>query len=484
MIKYENKIVLVLLSLLSVFFSYSAIVSDAAAVGGADSYQHYQIAHWAFENPILFFDHWGKPIFTLLMSPFAFLGFTCAKLFNVALGIIASWFTYLVCKRLFIRNAWLVIILLCFMPMYFSMLNTTLTEVLCSTMLIISVYLFLCDKLLWCSILLSFLPFVRTETFILLPFFALAFILKRQVWVVPFLLCGFLLYSITGYYYYHDLLWVFTKNPYTGANDLYGHGELFDFIKDYRSIWGGPASVLISIGLIFFIALLIIQKRQRIYYYELLIIVIPGIVHLAAHSYLWWQGLGGSLGLTRVITCVMPFYSIMALRGYNCIEFPVKKYIFIRVILFSVCIITIAYVPFTNKAIIPPVRFSENDELIRNACNWMIENKLSENKVYFINSVVPLFLNKNQFDKDKMHCYFGGICTPLDDTPEGGIVFWDSHFGNNEGRLHIQTLLDDGRYKILKTFSPKSLTTVMGNYPYQLIIWQKSNELIQWKNGK
>lgn len=476
-LKNEITILRLLFLTLAGYFSVAALISEAPAEGGADNYQHYQIARWAFEYPHLFLDHWGKPFFTLLISPFAQFGFEGAKVFNVLMGLWAAWLSFLVCKKLQQKNAWLVIVILCFMPMYFSMMNSSMTEVLCSTMLIGCVYLFYNEKYFWCAIATSFLPFVRTEVFILLPFFAFALLLKKQHKTIPLLLTGFILYSIVGWFYYHDFLWMFTRNPYTGAKDIYGHGGLFDFVKANKAIWGIPVCILIIAGYLQLVFKEIIWDKNMHVIFEIVLVLLPAIVHLLLHSYLWWQGLGGSLGLTRVITCVLPLYAITALRGYNLIAetFPLPQAV--KYFLSVVAVVLIIIIPFRNKAILPPIKFDETEKMVERACQWIKNNNLKKNKIYFIHPLVPMFLDKNQFDEKQMHYYFGGVCKAEDNVPEGGIIFWDSHFGNNEGHLKIQTLIENGQYKILKIFYPViNLPNGLGNYKRRIIIWQKTNE--------
>jgi hypothetical protein len=79
--------------------------------GETDSITHYQIARHAFKYPQLFFDHWGKPLFTLLSAPFAQLGYIGSVVFNLLCGLWSSWFAYLISKRLGYPNAWAAIIL-------------------------------------------------------------------------------------------------------------------------------------------------------------------------------------------------------------------------------------------------------------------------------------------------------------------------------------------------------------------------------------
>ena len=95
------------------------------------------------------------------------------------------------------------------------------------------------------TVLVSFLPFVRSEGNMMLPLFALILLLRGQWKCLPLLAFGTVLYSIIGYFYYHDLFWIKTQNPYTGQNfDIYGSGELLRFVKGLSEIIGYPLIVL------------------------------------------------------------------------------------------------------------------------------------------------------------------------------------------------------------------------------------------------
>ena len=55
-----------------------------------DGVQHYQIARFSWRHPELFLDLWGKPLFTLLASPFAQFGHTGVVVFNTVVAVISG----------------------------------------------------------------------------------------------------------------------------------------------------------------------------------------------------------------------------------------------------------------------------------------------------------------------------------------------------------------------------------------------------------
>ena len=91
---------LLLLSLLYLGSSIFILLLFTGTGNEADSINHYLFAKYAPEHPNLFFNHWAKPLFTLIASPFAQFGFVGVKIFNVLCGLASSIFIYKICIHL------------------------------------------------------------------------------------------------------------------------------------------------------------------------------------------------------------------------------------------------------------------------------------------------------------------------------------------------------------------------------------------------
>ena len=100
------------------------------------------------------------------------------------------------------------------------------------------------------AFILSFLPFVRTEGFLILIIFMLAFIIYKQYKSTPFLFIGFILISIAGWPFNENPLWLINKMPYTGASEIYGSGELFHYVSAMPRILGVPLLILFVLGIL------------------------------------------------------------------------------------------------------------------------------------------------------------------------------------------------------------------------------------------
>src|SRR5664279_4019968 len=133
---------LVILSLLSQGF-----------YGGADNVTHYYISRYSFQYHHLFLDPWGRPVFTIMSSPFSQFGFQGLKIFNILLGCLTALLAFLTARKLGIARPWLVIIFVIFTPMYFLMTMTGLTEIQFGFILILAVYLFFDEKYIAAAII-------------------------------------------------------------------------------------------------------------------------------------------------------------------------------------------------------------------------------------------------------------------------------------------------------------------------------------------
>ena len=315
----EKKLPFYLLSLFLLVFVILALRSEGS-VGGADDLTHFRFSRYAFRFPEFFLDPWAKPVFTIVMAPFAQLGMMGVRVLNIVLGLATAFLTYQTARKLGYKFPVLAIFLLVFAPLYAVLMISGMTEILFSFILISGIILFLNKRVIWSAVAISLLPFVRTEGFVILPLFLLAYAICRQWRAIPFLLSGFLFFSLIGSIYYDDFFWVINTMPYSGdAREIYGTGELLYYVKKFWPIFGLPFFVLI-VGGLFILPAHIFRagkgKRQGIMN-EILVGYMPFLVYFAAHSYVWWKGSGNSVGEIRVMAAVFPSAVLLAMLGWS-----------------------------------------------------------------------------------------------------------------------------------------------------------------------
>ena len=270
-----------------------------------DSVQHFLIAKNSWTNPSLFFDHWGKPLFTLLASPFAQLDWLGVKAFNLILYCGSMWLIHRLSKNTG-GSPILAQILLIGCPLVFPQIFSGLTEFLFAFVALWALWKCFRDAFLQGAILLSLLPFIRSEGWIIIIICIPFFMFLKQWKRLPWLLFGTILYSLAGWPFSGDPLWVFTQTPYVNHGDNYGQGSFFHFgIQMFY--WCGPL-----VCLAFAMGVVVLLSRWKHFTLHHLWILAVFFGYVGAHSIFWSTGIFHSMGLPRVMIAVFPFMAIAA----------------------------------------------------------------------------------------------------------------------------------------------------------------------------
>ena len=135
--------------------------------GGLDSWNHFLISKCAFLHPNLLLDQWNKPVFTLITVFICQLGFNALIVFNILCVSISGLLLALGLNQLGYKNTWMLIPLTAFTPILFQYTISGLTEPL-NVLFLSLVFFFWCKNQMKTAIIIaSFLPFVRTEGFVI-----------------------------------------------------------------------------------------------------------------------------------------------------------------------------------------------------------------------------------------------------------------------------------------------------------------------------
>jgi hypothetical protein len=454
---------------------YSTLVFlSEGTVGGADDMTHFRYARYAYQIPYFFLHHWGKPFFTALASPFAQFGYNGIRIFNVLTGTAAIYFTFRTAKLLGMSFPMVVMFLLISSPLYTVLMLSGMTEILFSLVLILAIFLFLKKHYIGSAVVLSFIPFVRTEGVVIIPLFIIAYIWVKQWKAVPFVFVGFVFYSIVGSFYFDDILWVIHTMPYSGnARDLYGSGELLHYVNHAGHIFGEPLIVMILAGLVVWLVLFFVKKKKarRDWMLEMLVGYMPFFIYFAAHSYVWWKGLGNSVGLIRVIAAVMPSAALLAGLGWCRIMDLIPMNKVIKYVSTAILCLFLVTIPPMKYEI--PVPLGAPQRLIKEASLWLKNSDYFENKIFYYDPFFCHFMELNPFDEEWVRAFVYRNQEPEYNIPEGGIVIWDAHFSPNEGRLPLERLMDNPAFRLLHVVRPEKPFQVLGGYDYEIYIFQR-----------
>ena len=187
----KNKNIATYTVLIAVFvvFVILSFLSEGGFYGG-DSYNHYFLSRYAFKYPVFFLDNWAKPLFTVLSSLFAQFGFHGMMIFNIIAGILACFFAIKTALELKYMNSVLLVFFICFAPVFTMLLFSGMTEIVFALLLISSVYYFIKEKYIISAIIISFIPFIRAEGLVFIPWFMILLVIKKQYKAIPFLISG------------------------------------------------------------------------------------------------------------------------------------------------------------------------------------------------------------------------------------------------------------------------------------------------------
>jgi hypothetical protein len=471
-----------LLAILSVTFFILAVISPLS-YGGADDIVHYRFARYSFQHPELLLDHWAKPFFTLLASPFAQLGYWGVKLFNILIGAFTAYILYRMAGLLSIhRNIW-VILMLFFTPVYTTMVMSGMTEVLFAAVLTFAAFLFLQKNFIYAAIVISFLPIVRTEGVIIWTVYLVGFLLHRQWKAIPFILTASLLYSVVGGIYFRDFFWLVTHIPYTGTYDIYGHGDILHFVRSTKLIFGIPLTLLFFAG----ITLRLVQffkpagavknYRPTLLTDEFIVLLVPLADYYLAHTYVWWKGIN-SLGLIRVMAGVAPLFVIYSMWGMHVILDRISIRLFKQVTL-VILLLFIAVTPFKVYEI--PLQLSPKDQLVGKAAEWFITSPYKNRKYYIWDCYFYFVLDTNPYDPSKMADGIPDRKNPENLVKPGEIVIWDAHFSAVDGRFPLSAIIDNPYYKLIKVFRPAKPFPAGGG-TYQVCFFERQNSATAFNN--
>ena len=465
----ENKIAYIVNLCLFIFFLILLILSEGY-YGGGDNLSHFKYARAAFNHPEFLLDHWAKPVFTLLSAPFAQFGFRGVQVFNLIIGFFTGIYCYLTARELKYPFPLLASVILFFIPIYSIIVISGMTEILFGLVVIISVYYFLRERFILSAVIISFLPMVRTEGIVIVPIFALILFLKKKYRYLPWLITGFVLYSVIGFFYFKDIFWLITKMPYRGATDLYGTGSFGYYFKAAHNIFGNTINVLIIIGML--AVLYDIIKRKEKASEELFLILLPFVIYFFAHVIMWWSGIGNSIGEHRYMAAICPVVAILSLKGLNVIVKLIpdklnKKYVTYGIITaFMYFVVT---QPFKISTL--PVQLAVYQKVTKECANWIKTNHYDQRKIYLYDPDFIYYLNLDPFDEETCHELIYNNDNPGERIEPGALVLWDAHYSPNCG-LTIDKMENSNDFKMLQKFKPEH-PFKMFNRDYEVIIFER-----------
>ena len=435
--------VLLGLSVVAAFFTKGTYDSG-------DSIKHYLFARYAFQHPLNFLDSWAKPLFTLLAAGPAQAGFIGMKLFQCAVVAVSAWCAFVVARALRLPMPALAILFAYATPDYFLIQFSGLTEPLFGLVLVGAVALAMTNRPGWSAALISWLPFVRSEGFILLGVWVVYLAWRRQWRYLPLLLLGYAVYSAVGAVVLGEPGWVFGHNPYTTVS-VYGHGEWGHFLLSLPGLLGWVLTVLAVLGGVRMLRDCLRPERGRepLFSAELLLVYGSITVFILAHTIFWAKGLFNSFGLTRVLTVTAPLFAVVALNGLAWISALGQSPAARRRIRVSLAVAVVAFL-FTGarNAFRWQRDFGQptDQQVADHAAAWIQQHYGATGRpMAYEAPYVSLATHNDSFD---LHTHPTlSPATGVGALPVGALLVWDSWFARTQAGVPLPQLRADTRFR-------------------------------------
>lgn len=422
-------------SLITVLFMVILFLFDGTGDGG-DSVLHYLYAHHVIEHPKNLFNHWAKPLFTLLASSFAYWGFTGIKLFNALCALITAILVSDIVKNFGWKMPLLASSIFLLMPYNLLVIFSGLTEPLFALMISLSISLTIRKKIALAAVVVSFLPFVRSEGLIYLGVFASYLIIDKKWKYLPLLIIGHAVYGISGLIYYDTILWPFTRIPYVGKEN-YGSGKPSHFIKQLFYVVGFTIYILMWLGVIDKVIRFFKKDRDSKHIHiETWLIYGFSVAFIVAHTLFWWLGLFHSMGLIRVLLGIAPLLAIIAYRGVMLIYDLIPKKQFAMAWVCLVLAFAVIHPVLSKKPIKSLKAFNLNES--QNALINLGNKYASADNVYlYANPFVSVAFNVDHFDRSSHSNDWSLVDDP---DQQNLLVIWDNWFTPVEAGVTLEAL--------------------------------------------
>lgn len=421
--------------------------------GGNDNFAHWVLARYAWQYPELFLRMWGRPVYTFFFSFSAYGGIQGLKVMNTLLFGLTALLTADTAKLMGFKNTvWLAILTLS-VPLMFEMSVSGMTEIPMALVVIGSLNLYYRQNGLWAAILISFAPFTRPEGWLFIAALGGLWTLQMQWKRIPWLLTGTLIMSLIGWGVYGSPIWFLEKNPYP-MESPYGSGSFWTFVNHLPN----SLNIIVFIGFVLGHFLLFIGTSKKEVLERFALIVAPFWLFVFAHSYMWYKGIVGSMGLTRVMVSVFPLALLMSWAAWNQLGRIRRPLGTLALAVLSVSMVIVVWSEYNfPKPEDGFTRFS------RSVGHWYRDSEYAGHKLICDNQRLLYFTEKDPFKPGNVQRFFPKRYFPdINGNEEGLFILWDSRTASQ--RFPVERIMNESKYRLVKVFRPSTHSGQPGKF--------------------
>lgn len=452
-----EKIIFYLLLILS-FFTVIVIYFNAdSPFDTGDGIVHYHISRYSWKYPHLFLDLWGKPFFTLISSPFAQFGLKGMYLFQALNSAAISWFLFKIASKINLKFKWTIPAFVFFAPVFFAVMNSGLVEICFGTMFMFSVWLVFEKKYYTSALVASLIPFVRPEAYIVMPLLSVIYVYRRKFLAIPFLLTATIIYTLIGYLYFKDILWIIQQNYHLVGDNYAGmKGNPLHYFGLYYRIWGPVYAVLLVMGsgkILSQIFRIFRSKPEHEFVEEVFVLFLGNTIGcFILHSLLYsMPGILNNLGMVRYMAVLIPSSAFIALIGINMINLPAfTKNSFLKPVFVTIILIVVVLTSFAQRFY--PFKIGNEQLVMKKMASYIQTTMPNFKKVCFLNPSFPVYADMDPFDNKKVETLRAADLEFLNQLPDSTLFLWDSHFMKLDGKIAFNWLSENPNFIMIKHY--------------------------------
>lgn len=448
-------------------------ISAGAIIERGDGVAHYMIARWSWRYPQLLLDHWGKPLFTLLASPFAQLGHFGPALFNVIVAFVTMALGLVILRRNGSSGALLYPLFIVSAPQYVLMVIGGMTEPLFGLLTVAVLWCFTKEQYTLGSIIASFTPFSRPEFIVYLPFVFLWLVIIKRWRAVPWLGFGSLVYSAAGWFLIDDWLWFLNNDPYTNGPSIYGSGDPWIFTRRLDDITGRPLMVLSFLAIVIAPLISLKETVQRLSPY-IVLALLPAIFILAIHMLLWALGIKGSAGILRVASTMVPMLALFTCSLLNTLILRLNNWLPLSNRFMAPAFVLVALwsgIDMFNRRIFP-IPVNEDEKALRRIGAQIMQELRPDAKLFTTHPFMGLMCDADTYNPERYEMAYGD--NALLSMRRNDILFWDTELGPNESGIAFERLWNDTSLTLIAYDEPDRGHKVIRHVYYELFAFKHS----------
>jgi len=411
-----------------------------------DDIAHFLIARFSWKHPELFFNTWGRPVFTILYAPIALLGFSAVKIYSAIIAGLTCLGGIYLARLYHVRWYWLAAIFIGLQPEFLRQSFSSLTEL--SFAFVFCVALIAYKKQNWwvMAFAAGWLPLARYESLPIVLVFAIILILQKKYYLLLFIAAPLLIQN--GFwaiklknvlYLLFPLNQIFGLTP-SNVNFNYGTGDGFYYLR----------LLSVAFGTIVFLFLLFGSFREKFGILHLCILLTIGTLSITY----WLVPGAGVAGYVRHLSIIAPAVGVLSVIGLEKFIESIKSSLppllqehreiissgLIFIIVVSTVVLTIPNVhPFT---------ITRERTLVAKAANWF---KNSVYKDRFALGAHTYFIYSAGLDEFDIKSFLPITPQNIDQSPKGSIIIWDSYYSPRlTWNTPLEILQDERRFRLIK----------------------------------